>query len=337
MSQELIHVVVAMDFSDEIMAKLRAISPRLQIERHFPNVPDSVWPQTEILYTQRNFPEPAQAPRLRWLQTHSAGLDTMIKQPIMKVEDVEVTSGSGIHAVQMAEYTFMMMLAFAYKLPTALQLQAKAEWPKEPHKIFAPYQLRGQTIGIAGYGSIGREVARLASAFGMTVLATKKNLKDTTDHDGYIEPGTGDPEGIIPSRLYPPEALASMVTLCDWLVVTAPLVEGAPPVVDETVLAAMKKNAVLINVARGAVIDEAALITALSSKKIAGAALDVFKEEPLPTTSPLWNLDNVILTPHIAGNTVKMHEKAAALFAENLQRYLENKPLLNRLNRKRGY
>jgi phosphoglycerate dehydrogenase-like enzyme len=337
MSQELIHVVVAMDFSDEIMAKLRAISPRLQIERHFPNVPDSVWPQTEILYTQRNFPEPAQAPRLRWLQTHSAGLDTMIKQPIMKVEDVEVTSGSGIHAVQMAEYTFMMMLAFAYKLPTALQLQAKAEWPKEPHKIFAPYQLRGQTIGIAGYGSIGREVARLASAFGMTVLATKKNLKDTTDHDGYIEPGTGDPEGIIPSRLYPPEALASMVTLCDWLVVTTPLVEGAPPVVDETVLAAMKKNAVLINVARGAVIDEAALITALSSKKIAGAALDVFKEEPLPTTSPLWNLDNVILTPHIAGNTVKMHEKAAALFAENLQRYLENKPLLNRLNRKRGY
>jgi phosphoglycerate dehydrogenase-like enzyme len=260
-----------------------------------------------------------------------------MKQPIIKAEDVEVTSGSGIHAVQMAEYTFMMMLAFAYKLPTALQLQAKAEWPKKPHDIFSPYQLRGQTIGIAGYGSIGREVARLAAAFGMTVLATKKNLKETADHEGYIEQGTGDPEGVIPSRLYPPEALASMVGLCDWLLVTTPLVEGAPPVVDETVLAAMKKTAVLINVARGAVIDEAALITALSSKKIAGAALDVFKEEPLPSTSPLWNLDNVILTPHISGNTAKMHEKAAALFAENLQRYLENKPLLNRFNRKRGY
>lgn len=337
MSQEPIHVVVAMDFSDEIIAKLRSISPRLQIERHFPNVPDSVWPQTEILYTLRNFPEPAQAPRLRWIQTHSAGLDTMIKQPIIKVEDVEVTSGSGIHAVQMAEYTFMMMLAFAYKLPTALDLQAKSDWPKKPLDIFTPHQLRGQTIGIAGYGSIGREVARLASAFGMTVLATKRNLKETADHDGYIEPGTGDPEGVIPSRLYPPEALASMVGLCDWLVVTTPLVDGAPPVVDEAVLAAMKKTAVLINVARGAVIDEAALITALSSKKIAGAALDVFKEEPLPSTSPFWNLDNVIITPHISGNTVKMHEKAAALFAENLQRYLENKPLLNRLNRKRGY
>lgn len=337
MSQEPIHVVVAMDFSDEIIAKLRAISPRLQIERHFPNVPDSVWPQTEILYTQRSFPEPAQAPRLRWLQTHSAGLDTLIKQPIIKVEDVEVTTTSGIHAVQMSEYCIAMMLMFNYKITTMLQLQAKAEWPKKSQEMFAPNTLRGQTLGIAGYGSIGRELARLASAMGMTVLATKRNLKETADHDGYVEAGTGDPEGVIPARLYPPEALASMAGLCDWLVITTPLIEGAPPVIDQTVLDAMKKSAVLINVARGAVVDEAALITALSSKKIAGAALDVFKEEPLPTTSPLWNLDNVIITPHISGNSAKYHEKAAALFAENLQRYLENKPLLNRLNRKRGY
>ncbi len=337
MSQDPIHVVVAMDFSDEIIAKLRAISPRLQIERHFPNVPDSVWPQTEILYTQQNFPEPAQAPRLRWLQTHSAGLDTIIKQPIIKVEDVEVTTTSGMHAVQMSEYCLAMMLAFNYQIPLLLQLQAKAEWPKKPRDMFAPNTLRGQTLGIAGYGSIGRELARQAAALGMTVLATKRNLKETADHDGYTEAGTGDPEGVIPERLYPPEALASMVGLCDWLVVTTPLIEGAPPVVDETVLAAMKKNSVIINVARGAVIDEAALITALSSKKIAGAALDVFKEEPLPTTSPLWNLDNVIITPHISGNSARYHEKAAALFADNLQRYLENKPLLNRFNRKRGY
>ncbi len=337
MSQEPIHVVVAMDFSDEIMAKLRAISPRLQIERQFPNVPDSVWPQTEILYTQRHFPEPAQAPRLRWLQTHSAGLDTLIKQPIIKVEDVEVTTTSGIHAVQMSEYCLAMMLTFNYKIRDMLHLQAKAEWPKKPQEMFAPNHLRGQTLGIAGYGSIGRELARLASAMGMTVLATKRTLKETADHDGYVEIGTGDPEGIIPARLYPPEALASMVGLCDWVVVTTPLVEGAPPVIDEAVLHAMKKSAYLINVARGAVVDEAALITALSSRKIAGAALDVFKEEPLPTTSPLWNLDNVIITPHISGNSVRYHEKAAALFADNLQRYLENKPLLNRLNRKRGY
>lgn len=337
MSQHPIHVVVAMDFSDEIIAKLRTISPQLHIERHFPNVPESVWAETEILYTVRHFPEPAQAPRLRWIQTHFAGVDSIVKLPIVRTEDVEVTTGSGIHAVQMAEYTLAMMLAFAYKIPTALQLQAKAEWPKNPIEVFAPYQLRGQTLGIAGYGSIGRELARLAAAFGMTVLATKRNLKETTDYEGYAVAGTGDPEGAIPARLYPPEAMVSMVALCDWVVVTTPLVDGAPPVISEEVLHAMKKNAVLVNVARGAVIDEAALITALSSKKIAGAALDVYKEEPLPSTSPLWNLDNVIMTPHISGNSAKLHEKAAALFAENLQLYVDNKPLLNRFDRKRGY
>lgn len=337
MSQQPIRVVVAMDFSDEIMAKLRGISPRLHIERHFPNVPDAIWPETEVLYTVRHFPEPTQAPRLRWVQTHFAGVDSIIKLPIVKAEDVEITTGSGIHAVQMAEYCLSMMLAFAYRIPDLLKLQAKAEWPKGPQEVFMPYQLRGQTLGIAGYGSIGRELARMAAALGMTVLATKRNLKDTTDHEGYTEPGTGDSEGTIPARLYPPEALASMVPLCDWLVVTTPLVEGAPPIVDENVLKSMKKTAVIVNVARGAVIDEAAMITALSSKKIAGAALDVFKEEPLPPTSPLWNLDNVILTPHISGSSARLHEKAAGLFAENLQRYLENKPLLNRFNRKRGY
>ena len=128
-----------------------------------------------------------------------------------------------------------------------------------------------------------------------------------------------------------------MVSICDFVVVTAPQVNGAPPIISETVLAAMKKTAVLVNVARGAVVDEAALITALSSGKIAGAALDVFKQEPLPPTSPLWNLENVILSPHVSGNSVTYHEKAATLFAENLRRYLEKQPLLNLFNRKRGY
>lgn len=337
MAGDPIRIIVAMDFSDEIMAGLRAVSPRCLIEKHFPNVPDSAWAEAQVLYTTRTFPEPAQVPRLRWIQLHSAGIDHAIKQPIVRAEDVEVTTTSGIHAVPMAEYCIGMMLAFTYKLPLALQYQAKAEWPEKPHSIFNPRELRGQTLGIVGYGSIGRELARQANALGMTILATKRDLKHLADTDGYTEPGTGDPDGSIPARLYPPEALTSMAAECDFLAVIVPQVEGAPPVVDETVLNSMKKNAVLINVARGAVVDEAALITALSSRKLAGAALDVFKEEPLPSTSPLWNLDNVILTPHISGNNSRYHEKAAALFADNLQRYLEKRPLLNRLNRKKGY
>lgn len=337
MAQDAIRVVVAMDFTDEIMNSLRAVSPRLHIERHFPNIPDNVWAETEVLYTLRNFPDPAQVPHLRWIQMHTAGIDHAIKQPIIRAEDVEVTTASGVHAVQMAEYCFGMILAFSYRMPLLLEYQGKAEWPQKPHSIFNPRELRGQTIGIVGYGSVGREVARLAQAFGMTVLATKRDLKNLADIDSYAEPSTGDPDGSIPARLYPSEALPSMAAECDYLVVIIPQVEGAPYVIDELVLNSMKKTAVLVNLARGAVVDEAALITTLSSGKIAGAILDVFKEEPLPSTSPLWNLDNVILTPHISGNTSRLHEKVAALFAENLQRYVEKRPLLNRLNRKRGY
>lgn len=337
MSSDSVRVIVAMDFSDAILNQLKAISPRLHIERHFPAVPENLWPEVEILYAHKRLPRPEQAPRLRWVQLHTAGVDHLIHEPLLAAEDVEVTTASGIHAVQMAEYCLGMMLAFAYRLPMMLDYQKRAEWPKGAHEIFHPRELRGQTLGIAGYGSIGRELARLANSLGMTVLATKRDVMHPADHDGYVLPGTGDPEGVIPVRLYPPEALGSMASLCDFLVVIVPQVEGAPPVVDEAVLNQMKKSAVLVNVARGAVVDEAALITALSSGKLAGAALDVFQAEPLPATSPLWNLDNVILSPHVAGNTVHYHENAAALFAENLQRYLEKRPLLNRLDRRRGY
>ncbi len=333
-----INVIVAIDFSDEIMEQLREISPRLKFERHFPTVPDSAWADAEVLYTLgRDLPDPAQAPRLRWIQAHSAGLDHYMDASIVKAEDVDVTSASGIHATQMSEYALMMMLAFAYKLPKALSLQAKAEWPADRGDVFRPLDLRGQTLGIVGYGSIGRELARMADALGMVVVATKRNVKQTADDDGYSEAGVGDPTGDIPTRLYPPEALASMVSVCDFVVVTVPHTEETHYIFNEEVFDAMKKNAVLVNVGRGGVIDEDALVSALAAEKIAGAALDVFEEEPLPSSSPLWNLDNMIITPHISGNSARYHEKAAALFAENLQRYLSNRPLLNRLDRSRGY
>ncbi|GAB4520882.1 MAG: D-2-hydroxyacid dehydrogenase [Anaerolineae bacterium] len=332
-----IRVIVAADFSDKILEQLRDVSDQLSIERLFPNVPESAYADAEILYTIRNFPEPTQAPHLRWVQLHYAGVERALQQPIVQAEDVEVTTASGIHAVQMAEYCLMMMLAFAYKLPTMQALKSKATWPKNPYEIFQPAGLRGQTLGIAGYGSIGRELARMADALGMKVVATKRDLMNSTEDAGYTEPGTGDAAGDIPERLYPPEALMSMVRECDYLVVTVPLTETTRHMINEAVLKAMKPSAVLVNVARGAVIDEQALISALAAEVIAGAALDVFEEEPLPNTSPLWNLDNVIISPHISGNSNRYHEKAAALFAENLKRYVENRPLLNVVNRERGY
>jgi phosphoglycerate dehydrogenase-like enzyme len=138
-------------------------------------------------------------------------------------------------------------------------------------------------------------------------------------------------------RLYPPEAVGSMARECDFLVVTAPLTDATHHMVDAAVLKQMKKTAVLINVGRGAVIDESALIDALQARRIAGAGLDVFEQEPLPADSPLWKLDNVIVSPHVSGWSTVYNEKAVAVFAENLQCYLDGRPLLNRVRREHGY
>ena len=330
-------VVVAVDFSDEIMSQIRDAAPKFRVERHFPDVPDSAWDEAEILYTVRNFPEPSEVPHLRWIQLHYAGVDRVLKRPIVQAEDVEVTTASGIHATQIAEYCLMMMLAFNYKLVKMMDFKRAVTWPEKQYEIFRPHPLRGQTVGIAGYGSIGRELARMAAALGMTVLAIKRDLKHLEDQHQYSEEGTGDPNGDIPDRVYPPEALASMVAECDYLVVATPLTDATRHLVNARIFEAMKSNAVLINVARGGVIDEEAMISALAAEKIGGAALDVFSEEPLPTSSPLWNLDNVIISPHVSGNTSIYHEKAAAVFMENLRRYAEKRPLLNRIDREKGY
>ncbi len=332
-----INVTLAIDFSDEILADLREVSPRLNIERHFPDVPDDVIANAEVLYAGRYFPEPENAPLLRWIQLHSAGMNHTFKHRIVQAEDIIITSTSGIHATNMAHYTLMMMLSFNYKMLMAHDLQSKAEWPEHAADLFAPVDLAEQTVGIVGYGSIGRELARLCSTMGMTVLASKRDVMNTADSDGYIEQGTGDPEGDIPDRIYPAEAIISMAKDCDYLVVIVPMTPETENLINDEVFDAMKDTAILINIARGGVIDEPAMITALSSGKIGGAALDVFQKEPLPSTSPLWNLDNVIITPHISGFTQSYHEKAAKVFKENLKRYLENRPLLNQLNRKKGY
>lgn len=340
MSDKPIHVIVAVDFSDEILATIRALSPRLQVERHFPNVPNKAWAGAEILYTMGQIPEPEQAPKLRWIQTHSAGVDFLLDEPIMQSKQVKVTSSSGIHATPIAEYCIMMMLAFNYRLPLMLRQQAESLWRTRDDRnreIFQRYELRGQTVGIVGYGSIGRELARIAASMGMVVLATKRDLMQLSDETDYHEPGTGDVLGEIPDRLYPTEAITSLARESDFVVLTLPLTPETRHLIDADVLKAMKSSAVLINIARGAVVDEAALIDALKGKQIGGAALDVFEQEPLPADSPLWQLDNVIISPHVAGNSRTYHQKAAAVFIENLQRYLDGSPLLNQLQPDRGY
>lgn len=337
-TSDLINVLVCMDFSDEHLETLRAVSDKLNITRLFPDVPTSAYHDAEVLYTLRHFPESAEeSPHLKWIQLHYAGLDGVISRPIAQETDIEITSASGIHAVPIAEYCMSLLLAWEYQLPLAIEHQKQALWVEKPHHVYRPQTLRGQTLGIVGYGSIARELARLAAQFGMNVLATKRNLLGSLEDDGYIEAGTGDPSGEIPERIYPTEALNLMVKACDYLVVTAPLTPETHHMINAEVIANMKPSAFIVNIARGAVIDEEALINALKHKKIAGAGLDVFEQEPLPADSPLWTLDNVILTPHVSGNNTHYHDRAVALFAENLRRYVDHQPLLNRLNRELGY
>lgn len=334
---EKINVVVSIDFNEAIMQRIRDVSPRLNVMQHFPDVPSSVWATTEVLYTVRNYPQPEEAPLLRWIQLNSAGIEGSLRQRIVQSEDVAVTSASGIHATQIANFCLMMILAFQYKLPEMLDFQREGVWHEKRYEIFKPSDLHRYTVGIVGYGSIARELARLVDAMGMRVLATKRDAKNPAENETDYSEGIGDPDGNIPERIYPGEALASMAKESDFLVVTVPLTEKTHHLIDERILETMKETAFLINIARGAVVDEKSLITALSQGKIAGAALDVFEEEPLPSASPLWQLDNVIISPHVSGNTDNYHDKAADLFIANLERYLEKKPLYNQLNRDAGY
>src|SRR5260221_11034790 len=234
--EDTLNVLVLVEFNDAIMDQLKSISPRLKFTRRTAksagDVPADVWAEVDILYTGSILPEPDAVPRLRWVQSHNAGVESLLAQPLIASGGVLLSSASGIHATTMAEYTIGMMLALARKIPIMLRSQARAEWPSDRFTLFLPRELRGSTIGIVGYGSIGREIARLAQVFGMDVLASKRNVMQPAATNEYTLPDTGDPEGTLVSRLYPPEATRSMVALCDFVVVAAPLTARTTAVIN---------------------------------------------------------------------------------------------------------
>jgi len=335
-----IEVLITLPFGEELLEKLISVSPELHFSVHparkVDEIPPSVWAGTEVLYTTRVLPMPEQAPMLRWIQFHWAGVDHALDVPILQKTDLLLTTLSGAAASQMAEYAVMMMIALGRHMPGLVAYQKKGEWPSERWEQFNPCELRGSTVGIVGYGSIGRQIARLLQAFGATVLATKRDPMHPEDH-GYISEGVGDPQGDFVHRLYPTQAIRSMLKLCDYVVVTVPLTSETRGLIDQDELAVMKPSAYLVDISRGGVINHNALISVLKERKIAGAGLDVFPDEPLPSNSPLWKLPNVLLTPHLAGFSPHYDERAVDLFAENLRLYVNRLPLYNRINLERGY
>jgi len=337
---ESIEILITMPFPERLIDRLAEVSPRLKITvqkaKKVEDIPADLWSRAQVLYTNQVVPPPELVPRLRWIQFHWAGVDHIIDDPILRMPGLVATTLSGAAASQMAEYILMMLLALGHRLPDLIATQKRGEWPPDRWERFSPIELRGSTVGIVGYGSIGRQLARLLHPLGAIVLATKQNAMQPQD-DGYIPEGMGDPGGDFAHRLYPSQALHSMLKECDFVVITVPKTPATTNMIAEEELAALKATAYLIDVSRGGILNHQALIQVLKANKIAGATLDVYPQEPLPANSPLWKLPNVILTPHIAGNTPYYDERAVELFAANLQRFLVGQSLYNRIHPERGY
>lgn len=333
----MLNVLVTMRFDQAQLDRLRAVSPEIAVSQADPDSAD--YAKTHVLYAGSPPRDLSRAPALRWVQLHMAGVNALADHPLYTETALPLTTTSGVHAATIAEYAVTMLLALAHRVPRMVEWQGRGGWPPDEQRwpLFVPAEVRGATLGIIGYGSIGRELARIAkSAFGMTVLASKRDPRRRID-DGYCLPGTGDPEGRLPDEWLGHAQLDSLLARADVVVLCAPLTPETRGLIGDAALRRMKPSAYFINVGRGASVDEAALTRALRERWIAGAAIDVFAQEPPPAGHPFYGLDNVILSPHVSGFLPSYDEKCSVLFAENLRRYLAGEPLLNLVDRARGY
>lgn len=282
--------------------------------------------EAEVLLTNPVVPDDIlqRAPKLQWTQLTSAGADRLMERDLVQSGRVTVTTASGIHAVPIGEYVIGAMIAFAKGFPRAFRGQQESTW-----RPYIAAELEGATVGILGLGAIGKNVARLARAFGMRVIATRRSqMKRTSGADA------GFPDV---DEMFAASEISALLGECDYVVVAVPLTEESRHMIGEKELAAMKRSAVIVNIARGSVIDQHALIEAVKNGVIGGAALDVTDPEPLPPDSELWRLDNVMITPHISGGTPRYMDRAIELFCDNLRRYLDGAPLRNVIDTARGY
>jgi phosphoglycerate dehydrogenase-like enzyme len=329
-------------FTDEDKAMLAAVDPRLDIVHEGSDSAEWVAslrdPEVEILIASWPPPDLGGMPRLRLLMTTNAGID-----PIRELDPwrlgLTVANGSGLHAVHLAEYV-LGAATFAFgRISARMADHAAHRWVTGSDRLdLTGRRLRGRTAAIVGYGSVGRETARLLAACGMRILALKADPSRRVD-EGWTEAGTGDPDGSIPERVVGPNGLADIVAEADLVVLTAPATDRTQNMIDTRILAAMRPDAWLVNVGRGALVDEEALTEALGERRIGGAVLDVTAVEPLPADSPLWDAPDCLITAHISGtgDPDALYHQAAILFAENLRRYVLGEPLLNVTSGTAGY
>ena len=259
------------------------------------------------------------APRVRWVHTRAAGLDNLLF-PELVASPAVLTNGSGVFSHSLGEFVVGAILYFAKDFRRLVRNQMAGRW--EPFDVV---EVSGQTVGIVGYGDIGRAVATRARALGMRVLGMTRRGPLLYNVDPLV------------NQIFGPSDRIAMISQCDCIVVAAPLTAETRGLIGQAEIAAMKPGAVIINVGRGPVIDEAAMIRALSEKRIKGAALDVFDSEPLPQGHPFYQLDNVLLSPHCADHTPDWLDAAMRFFLDNFERYRKREPLLNVVQKEQGY
>ncbi len=265
----------------------------------------------------------ASAGKLRWIQCANAGVERTLFHALVE-SDVVVTNAAGIHSVNIPEHALALVFALTRNLHVALRLKAERRWDRVTAIAGGAgvRELSGTNLAVLGAGAIGLGVARRAAALGMRVRVMRRR--------------PGRPiEGV--EAVVGADQLHTLLAWADVVVVATPLTRETRHLIDAAALAAMKRSAYLVNVGRGEIIDEAALVAALRAGTIAGAGLDAFAVEPLPDDSPLWTLENVILTPHVSGYMPDFHAKVTALFADNLERSLAGEPLRNLVDKRLGY
>ncbi len=335
-------VLTTATFDPAQLDRIRAVAPDARLThaaaRDAEALPAELWADLDVLYTVDTLPEPERVPRLRWVQLHFAGVEDVVTQPLAR--RVPVTNASGVHSTAIAEWTLAAILARSRRLPLAFGLQQNSIWPKDRWGLFVPDELRGATIGIVGYGAIGREIGRLCSAFGMNVIGLRRGSGGpggaNADRPRWIAPDLRDLSPA-PAHIESIDALPDVLPLCDVVVLALPLTSATERLFNGATLTRMKPGSLLLNIGRGGVIDEPALVAGLAAGRPGAAALDVFAEEPLPANSPLWSAPNVIITPHVSGFSPRYDERAMTLFADNLARFQHGEPLFNLVDIEAGY
>lgn len=257
-------------------------------------------------------------PELAWVQTTSAGIDGLATDALRGRTDIVVTTARGVHGDQMAEHTLSLILALTRALPRFLRQQARREWKRQ-----ALPDLAGRTVCIVGYGTIGERIGALCRAVGLRVIGVRRTAGHAPTPDGVEVVSVADLDAVLPRA--------------DYVVLVLPRTAETLGLMDRTRLARMRPGSFLINVGRGGTVDEAALLEALRNGPLEGAALDVFAEEPLPPTSPLWDLPNLIVTPHVAAASPRYFEQVFRVFADNLGRFVRGEPLRHVADPGHGY